>query len=118
MGEITLNEVAAALAFVLLLGGNIVALIKGVKSVLKKMFDEMTKTIVTRLGKQEEAIKKIDSDNCKNYVIQALASVERGVILSTEEKMRFAEEYEHYIDGGGNSYIKDWYGKLKKEGKI
>ena len=118
MGAITLQDIATALSFVVALGGSIVAIVKGVKSVLKKLLDEQTKSLATRLDKIDERLDKVDSDNCKNYIVQALSSAERGVQLSTEERMWLAEEFEHYTASGGNSYIKEWHSRLQKDGKI
>lgn len=118
MGEITLNDLAGFLAFIAGLGGSIVAILAGIKKVLKKLFDEQLKGISTRLDKTDERIEKIDSDNCKNYIVQTLSAAERGERLTTEEKIRLAENFQHYTDAGGNSYIKDWHARLKSEGKI
>ncbi len=118
MGEITLNDLAGVLAFIAGLGGSIVAILAGIKKVLKKLFDEQLKGISIRLDKTDERIEKIDSDNCKNFLVQTLSAAERGETLTTEEKIRLAENFQHYTDAGGNSYIKDWHQRLKNAGKI
>ena len=118
MGEWTLEQVGAALAFIVGIGGSILTILKAVKSMLKKLLDEQTKSLVLRLDKIDERLDKVDSDNCKNYIVQALSSAERGVKLSTEERMRLSEEFQHYTENGGNSYIKDWHSRLHTDGKI
>ena len=118
MSEITLGDIATALAFLVALGGSIVAIVVAIKKVLKNLFDEQFKAIVERLNKTDERIKSLDSDNCKNFLVQTLSAAERGEKLTTEERMRLAEEFQHYTDGGGNSYIKEWHERLKGEGKI
>lgn len=118
MGEWTLEQIGAALAFIVGIGGSILTILKAVKGMLKKLLDEQTKNLVKRLDKIDERLDKVDSDNCKNYIVQTLSSAERGVKLSTEERMRLAEEFQHYTDGGGNSYIKEWHSRLQKDGKI
>ena len=50
-----------------------------------------------------------------HYLTILLLTVKR---CTTVEKQRFWEEYEHYIKNGGNTYIKEWTEKLKKEEKI
>lgn len=118
MGDITLNDIAGVLAFIAGLGGSIVAILAGIKKVLKKLFDEHMKGIGERLDKTDKAIEKIDTDNCKNFLVQELSAAQRGDQLTTEEKIRLTENFQHYTDAGGNSYIKDWHARLKQEGKI
>lgn len=118
MGAITLQDIATALAFLVALGGSIVAIVKAIKSILKKLFDEQTNGINERLDKVNKRLDKLDMDNCQNYIVQSLSAAEKGIILTTEEKMRLAEEFEHYTQLGGNSYIKEWHERLKTGGKI
>ncbi|MBQ6313974.1 MAG: hypothetical protein IJI11_00050 [Mogibacterium sp.] len=63
-------------------------------------------------------VEKLDLETCKNFLVRCLADFEKGVVLSAVEKQRFWEEYEHYIKNGGNTYIKEWTEKLKKEDRI
>ena len=118
MGSLTLGDVAAALAFVVALGGSIGAIVKALKKALQGLFDEQTEEIGEKIDKQGEAIKRIDSDNGKNFLVQVLSEAERGVKLTEMERIRLSEQYDHYIAEGGNSYIKDWYARLKSEGKL
>ena len=118
MEQITLGEITKALAFLAALGGSIVGILAGFKKILKKLFDEQLKSIGERLDKTDKRIDKIDGDNNKNFLVQTLSAAQRGEILTTEEKMRLAENYQHYTDAGGNSYIKEWHERLRKEGKI
>lgn len=118
MEQLTLEEIAKALTFIVLLGGSVASIIKGVKKALVKALNEQTEKITARLDKQEMALQKIDAENCKNFLVSSLSAAEKGVELTTEEKMRLAEEFEHYISIGGNSYIKDWHSRLQKAGKI
>ena len=118
MEQITLGEIAKAVAFLVALGGSIVAILVWVKKILKKLFDEQLKSIGERLDKVDTRLGKLDMDNCQNYIVQTLSAAERGESLTTEEKMRLAEEFEHYTKMGGNSYVKEWHERLKTGGKI
>lgn len=118
MEQLTLEQIAKALAFVVGIGGSIGVILKGIGKMLKKLLDEQTKNLVKRLDKIDERLDKVDSDNCKNYIVQVLSAADRGESLTTEEKMRLAEEYENYTKLGGNSYIKEWHSRLQKDGKI
>ena len=94
------------------------AIVVAIKKVLKKLLDSQLNTIIERLNRVDGNIAKLDSDNCKNFLVQTLSAAERGEQLTTEERMRLAEEYEHYTAAGGNSYIKDWHSRLHDAGKI
>ncbi len=118
METITLGDIAATLAFIAALGGSIVSIVAAIKKVLKKLLDAQLATIIDRLNKTDERIERIDSDNCKNFLVQTLSAAERGEKLTTEERMRLSEEFQHYTDNGGNSYIKDWHSRLHDAGKI
>ena len=118
MDKITLGEIATALAFLVAFGGSIVAIITALKKALKQLLDDQLKTIIDRLNRTDEKIAQIDTDACKNFLVQALSAADRGEQLTTEERMRLSEEYEHYTKNGGNSYIKDWHSRLHNEGKI
>ena len=118
MGTLTLGDIATALAFVVALGGSIGAIVKTIKKALDGLFETQTKVITERLDKTDAAVAKLDMDNCKNYIVQALSSAERGAKLTKEELIRLSEEYDHYTKNGGNSYIVEWHDRLNKEGKL
>lgn len=118
MDKITLGDIATALAFIVAFGGSIVAIVAGIKKALKALLKEQMEEINKRMDKTDAKIDKVDYDNCKNFLVQILSQVERGEKLTTEEKIRLAEEFEHYTANGGNSYIKDWHTRLHDEGRI
>ena len=118
METITLGDIAAWAGFLVLLGGSILTILKGAKKILKDLFAEQMKQINARLDAQEETIKKIDQENCKNFLVSFLAKAETGGQMDEIETQRFWEEYQHYTDQGGNSYIKNKVEKLKGAGKL
>ena len=65
-----------------------------------------------------KAINKVEMNNCKNYLVQTIAKVEDGMELTPVEKERYWENYDIYVELGGNSYIHSETEKLKKEGKL
>lgn len=65
-----------------------------------------------------EEINKVQLDNCKNYLVQAISKVRFGNKLSAVEKERFFENYDTYTRLGGNSFIHTETEKLKKEGLL
>lgn len=66
----------------------------------------------------EKSINQVQLDNCKNYLVQAIAKIEAGGKLSPVEIERYFENYDRYILLGGNSYIHSETERLKKEGKL
>lgn len=100
MEQITLGEIAKALAFIVALGGSVTSIILGVRKVIKKLLEPLI------------------LDQCKDFLVQTLSEAERGTVLTEMEKLRLAERFETYTKMGGNSYIKDWYNRLKNDGKI
>lgn len=100
MEQLTLGEIAKALAFIVALGGSVTSIILGVRKVIKKLLEPLI------------------LDQCKDFLVQTLSEAERGTVLTEMEKLRLAERFETYTKMGGNSYIKDWYNRLKNDGKI
>lgn len=63
-------------------------------------------------------INKVQTDNCKNFLVTCISKVEDGGKLSETEKERFWENYDIYTELGGNSYIHSATVKLNKAGKL
>lgn len=118
MENITVGQIAVGIAF-------IVALISGVTSLKKAINNAIgaaMKDKFTAIEKsQEEILKKlkdVDIENCKNYLITFLSEVSRGELKDEIEIKRFWEEYEHYSDCGGNSYVKHRVEELQRKGAL
>lgn len=65
-----------------------------------------------------DEINKVQLDNCKNYLVHAIAKAEKKEELSAVEKERYWENFDTYTRLGGNSYVKSSTEKLKKEGRL
>lgn len=65
----------------------------------------------------EKSINQVQLDNCKNYLVQAIARADNKGLTKVEQE-RYWENYDKYISLGGNSYIHSETERLKKEGKI
>ena len=66
---------------------------------------------------------KIDLKNeklarCKVDLINVMSRVDKGYILNESEKSILYEEKRDYNLLGGDSYVDDFWDKLKKEGKL
>lgn len=118
MENITAGQFVAAVAFL----GAFIGAIQYVKSTLKTFLTEMLKDefkdLNSKIDGLDKKVDKVDMQACKNFLVRYLADIDRGDPINEPEKQRFWEEYEHYINCGGNSYIKEWVEKLKKEGKL
>lgn len=118
MGNITLGQIGAIIAF-------LVAFIKGVEYLYNlasksatKWLNSCLKLINDNIDALSNKIDDVDMNTCKNFLVRFLADVEQGNVIDEIEKERFYEEYKHYTDLGGNSYIKEKVDKLKKLGKL
>lgn len=118
MDSITLGQIGLILA-------SIVAFVKGIeylyglaKKGLTNWFKSLLEPINDSIGTLSKKIDDVDMNSCKNFLVRFLADVEQGNVIDEIEKERFYEEYKHYVDLGGNSYVKDKVDKLKKAGKL
>lgn len=118
MDNVTIGQIAAAVAMVAALITGLGIIGQRLKKYIKSAFDDSTTTITARLDKLEHRVEKVDSEACKNYLVPFLAGVERGNPVDEIEKERFWEEYQHYVEIGGNSYIKSKVEKLQREKKL
>ena len=125
MENITIGQIGIAIAF-------IVALITGgvkIKDSVKKWLTGVLSEKFTEQKQATDAIKQsvdelrrqlcpVDLENCKNYLVTFLAELERGEIKDEIEVQRFYEEYQHYVEKGGNSYVIEKVSKLKQKGLL
>lgn len=125
MNEITIGQIAAAVAMIAALISGLAIIGQRLKSYIKSAFGDSAKEITAqiealdkKIKQLEKRVEKVDQEAVKNYLVPFLAGVERGNPVDEIERERFHEEYQHYVDGGGNSYIKSKVDKLKKEGKL
>ena len=62
-------------------------------------------------------IKKIDKNECMNFLVNFLADVENGIEKDDVQTKRACEVYDHYVkDLHGNSYIHDKWTRVMIEG--
>ena len=118
MAQITLGDIGTFAAFFVTLVGSCAGIYELIKKALKKMFKEQTEGLVAQLDENKKAIKQVDMENCKNFLVSFLAKADKDNNLDEIEVERFWEQYEHYSNMGGNSYIKSKVDKLKSVGKL
>ena len=115
MGNITLNQIAAGMALLVALVTGGIYLFDRFKKGIEKILDDKFKALNARIDDIEGKIDRVDMETCKNFLVRFLADVENGTVILPQEDQRFWEEYKHYIDAGGNSYIQEWVDRLKKK---
>lgn len=118
MNAITVKDISLGLTLIVGLLTSTTYINKTLKEWISKMFNEKVEPFNTKLNELDEKITKVDLDTCKNYLSRCLADFEKGNQLSDVELERFWEQYEHYIENGGNSYIKHRVEKLQQENKL
>jgi hypothetical protein len=106
MDNITLGQIKDIILWLVAITGGIGALygllMKGIKNIFNPVIDDLKKEKMQRL---------------KSELTTFMYLGENGTI-SNEQKMLAHEEYDEYINNGGNSYIKNKFESLVKEGKL
>lgn len=118
MENITLEQIAAGLALIVGIIASVVYLKNRIEEALEKLLDAKFKALNGRIDTIENKIDKVDMETCKNFLVRFLADVENGTVILPQEDQRFWEEYQHYLDNKGNSYIQEWVDRLKKKGLL
>ncbi len=125
MESITLGQLSAGLIFIVALIAGVQNLKKNIKAWiedgLRTRFDSIDKQnekILSKIDDVETRLDKVDTENCKNYLVTFMAEVRRGETKDSTEIQRFWEEYDHYISKGGNSYVREGVEDLKRKGLL
>lgn len=122
MEALTIGDIAGTLGLIagMITAGGVVFHFFN-KAFRKTMQDEL-KPVKDSISDLQGQISDVDMANCKNYLVGFLSKVQcEGDFcqkITSEERERFWENYDHYIKLGGNSYVKNAVEKLKKEGKL
>ena len=111
MENITLEFVGEFIAFLVALVGGLGYLNRTLKKWIGAMMNE-------KFDRVDKRLDRVDMESCKNFLVRCLSDIERGEPMAETEAERFWEQYEHYSQSGGNSYIKQKIEKLQKEGKL
>ena len=106
MENITLGQIKDVVLFLVAFTGGIgslyALLMKGIKVQLQPIKDDL----------KDERRERLKSD-----LTTFMFLAEHGE-LSNDQRLRAHEEYDMYIEMGGNSWVHDRFEILKKEGKI
>lgn len=118
MDAITLKDISIGLGLLVGIMTSSAYLNKNLKDWIGKQFDEKVAPVKKSVDEIDAKVSRVDMESCKNYLARCLADFDRDQELSETEKERFWENYEHYIENHGNSYIKHKVEKLISEGKL
>lgn len=119
MESVTLGDISNVLIFIagiLTSGGTIAGFMS--KRFGKMMKDEL-RPLSQKVDNLAESVRQVDIDNTKNYLQQAISSVDAGEKLDGAARERFYENYDHYTnDLHLNSWVHKEVIRLEKENKL
>lgn len=118
MENITLGQIAVAIAFLAALITGTGVLLKTIKKWLGVAFQGEFDKLNKKMDGLQTYIDDVRFNSCKNYLVHFLSEVDRGQPIDEIERERFWEQYEHYKKNGGNSYIKRKVEQLTHDGKL
>lgn len=104
MENITLGQAFDTIKFIVEFIGIIITILVGSKKIINKQLEPLNKRIA-----------KIDENQCRNFLVDFLSDIEKGIKKDEVQTKRAYEVYEHYTaDLHKNSYIHDKWEKLMK----
>lgn len=116
---ISIGEIAVAVSLIVGLLTGITYLYKMFNKFLKTTFKDAFEGINTKIDSLSKQVDKTELGSCKNFLVVCMAKIEStGNKLDAVEEQRFFENYETYIEKGGNSYIKHKVEELQKRGLL
>lgn len=118
MEQITLGQIATGLGCVAGIIASVTLIGGLLKRWLQKIFKEELETFNETVKDLRKRIDDVDVETCKNHLITFLSAVDRGEEIQELERERFWEEYNHYRERGGNSYIERKVEQLKAKGLL
>ena len=92
---------------------------KPVDNVISRNIKQEITPVTNELKEIKEDIQRLDKNQCKNYLIEFLEDMKKGVKKTDVEKKRASEVYDHYKnDLHLNSYIHDgWETYMNMKGE-
>ena len=118
MESITLGQIALGVTFLVGVITGISFLIKKIKEWIIQTLAESFDKIEVEIKEMSDRIENVDLEACKNFLVRFLSDVEKGETIDDIQLERFYEQYRHYTNKGGNSYVKRKVDKLVEQGKL
>ena len=98
--------------------GSILAILKYAKSINNKILDPINKKLDNLDKDHLEKMEKLELSTIKTDLVNFINDIEHNVPKSQIQKEHAHELYDRYHALGGNSYVRDHWEKLIKDGKI
>ena len=117
MEQLTLGQISVAIAFIVAFIGGVKYIITDMKKIMTKALEPTNNKIDSLEKKLTNEIRKSDMNATKNYLVSCIHDIKTNNFDETS-KQRFWEQYEHYVNLGGNTYIQKEVDRLRKEGMI
>lgn len=117
MENITVGQIGIFITFLVGLITGIGYLTKQMKTLIRKTMEDQFELIDSKLDEMSEKITEVDMNATKNFLVARLCELE-SEDLDEIEMERFFEQYGHYHNLGGNSYIDLKVNKLKEMGRL
>lgn len=116
--NITLGQIAIALAFIVGLITSVVAILKYAKLINNKILEPINQKLDEMDSNHLKKIENLELNSIKTDLVNFINDIEHNVPKSQIQKMNAHELYDRYSELGGNSYVHDHWERLKKEGKV
>ena len=117
--NITLEQISAAILFIVAFYGGVKYLKKEIKDFLNSLLDSKFQTTNDKIDDMANSLRTLDVQTTRNFLVRYLADIERGQYIYDAEREQFWNEYDHYIkELKENSFIKKWVERLEEEGKL
>lgn len=118
MENITIGQISTFLAFLTLLIGSILTILKYAKKGLKSALNDEFQPIKDELGNLDKKLTLNTLNQDKNFLTKCFDDIDGGIPLSETTKERIFECMKDYKSNGGNSYIEHRFNTLKKSGLL
>lgn len=111
----TIVSIATLLNSILIIMTFIKQAKKPVDDAIDKKFKEALQPLYDKLDDTSTNIKKLDKNQCMNYLVEFIEDSKNGIPKDEIQKKRASEVFDHYTqDLHGNSYIHDGWEKYVK----
>ncbi|MBQ9659507.1 MAG: hypothetical protein IJV31_12270 [Clostridia bacterium] len=88
---------------------------KPVDAAIDNKFTKALEPINKKLDNVNADIKRLDKNQCMNYLVEFIEDSKNGIPKDDIQKKRASEVFDHYtLDLHGNSYIHDGWNKYVK----
>lgn len=113
--SVTVIAIAGFLNAIMIIIDFIARIKKPADKAVDNKFKEALEPINEKLDNVNADIKKLDKNQCMNYLVDFIEDSKNGIIKDEIQKKRASEVYDHYTqDLHGNSYIHDGWQKYVK----